>query len=212
MSKLTLPITVGRLYTRRDGTIVVVTQVTEPLAYYNINGVHSKVNCYAKSGFAGSLKGIPEDLVADYIGPVVAVKATAHVHAASMLLYAQDAAETAKPWERWEYRKWSGGLWYSFTEGEPPKWAPFRQYQRKTSALAPVFIEINGHQVPEPMRVAPYPGGAYWEIIFATEILVKLDYWEGDAFNYENLLRGFCHLTKEAAELHARALISFTKL
>ena len=27
-----------------------------------------------------------------------------HPHAASMLLYAQDAAETDKPWECWEFK------------------------------------------------------------------------------------------------------------
>lgn len=31
---------------------------------------------------------------------------TPHTHAHNMLLYAQDAAETDRPWERWEMRCW----------------------------------------------------------------------------------------------------------
>ena len=38
---------------------------------------------------------------------------TAHKHAALMLQYAQDAMETAKPWERWELRPMGSAQWHA---------------------------------------------------------------------------------------------------
>ena len=38
---------------------------------------------------------------------------TAHKHAALMLQYAQDAVETAKPWERWELRPMGSAQWHA---------------------------------------------------------------------------------------------------
>ena len=50
-----------------------------------------------------------------------------------------------------------------------------------------------------PLRTAPSTGAEYWVV----------DLTEG--YQEEDLLRnGICHLTKEAAELHAKALISLT--
>jgi hypothetical protein len=67
---------------------------------------------------------------------------SAHKHAALMLQYAQDAAETETPWERWEWRRGHG--WIDMTGS--PLWVNEYEYRRK-----PRTININGLEVPEPM-------------------------------------------------------------
>ncbi len=51
-----------------------------------------------------------------------------HVHADLMLLYAQDAQETDKPWERYEYQIIEGGKW--FKPGSGISWCPTLRYRR----------------------------------------------------------------------------------
>ncbi len=63
-----------------------------------------------------------------------------HKHAELMALYAQDAMETDKPWERWELR---GGSTEWIACVENPEWETAIQYRRK-----PRTININGHAVP----------------------------------------------------------------
>lgn len=55
---------------------------------------------------------------------------SAHPHAENMRLYAEDAAETDKPWERWEYM-WSG-RWNPL--GGDPDWS-YDDYRRKPKPL-----------------------------------------------------------------------------
>jgi hypothetical protein len=78
-----------------------------------------------------------------------------HKHAALMAEYAKDAAETETPWERWGYRDKSGFLQMSLFKH--PEWRIDFSYHRK-----PRTISINGHEVPEPMRVAPEIGDIYF--------------------------------------------------
>lgn len=60
---------------------------------------------------------------------------TAHPHAANMLAYAQDAAETDKPWERWQFRHFGGkvGDWEDNLDN--PVWDPGTEYRRKPNPL-----------------------------------------------------------------------------
>ena len=67
-----------------------------------------------------------------------------HIHAAAMAEYAKDAAETDKPWERWEFCHTRGE--YQPLHGHP-EWVKDNKYRRK-----PKVIIINGHEVPEPHR------------------------------------------------------------
>ena len=53
----------------------------------------------------------------------------AHKHAALMLLYAQDAAETDRPWERWQARCEQG--WFALDDN--PDWCGWWEYRRKPS-------------------------------------------------------------------------------
>ena len=53
----------------------------------------------------------------------------AHPHAELMALYAKDAAETDKPWERWEWFDPFLNQWSSLNSF--PSWAPRIKYRRK---------------------------------------------------------------------------------
>ena len=81
---------------------------------------------------------------------------TAHKHAALMLQYAQDAAETDTPWERWEYRTPDGGWW---DMDSSPCWDEEAEYRRKSSV-----IKVGRHEFPKPITEAPQEGTVYWTI------------------------------------------------
>ena len=141
---------------------------------------------------------------------VVAEKVVAHVHAANMLLYAQDANETDTPGKLWEYSTTQGKYW-KVIDHEHPIWANNLQYRRKPPA--PKLIFINGHQVPEPMRVAPEIGTTYFTPCLSDQFaFTTYRGWRGSSQDIYRLEQGTCHLTREAAELHATALLSFTQI
>ena len=122
-----------------------------------------------------------------------------HIHAAAMAEYAKDAAETDKPWERWEV---------SFNDGfvgvtGHPNWSVNHQYRRK-----PKVILINGHEVPEPCRTPLQDGEVYWTFTFSNGAIDLT--WLGDAEDNHYLESGFVHLTEGAAVKHFNALKSFT--
>lgn len=132
---------------------------------------------------------------------------TKHVHAELMMQYAQDAIETDKPWERWQSRSQfnsSEGLWRDCRTN--PAWCEGTEYRRK-----PRTININGYEVPEPVREPLKVGNSYYRpIITRYESGVLHCKWYGSKFDQYALKTGLVHLTKEAAEIHARALLSFT--
>lgn len=129
---------------------------------------------------------------------------TAHVHAELMKQYAEDALETDKPWERWEMQGHITKHWYRMSSC--PDWDKNVKYRRKPST-----ININGYEVPEPMREAP--GGSpmlYSPSLDSGGSLYVGTRWDGFEYERRVLARGMFHRTKEAAELHAKALLSFT--
>jgi hypothetical protein len=70
---------------------------------------------------------------------------TAHIHAAAMLQYAQDAAETDKPWERWEFNscKDKADLWQPLHRHA--SWCPEHGYRRKAPATKVLTIRCWFH-------------------------------------------------------------------
>ena len=76
----------------------------------------------------------------------------AHIHAALMAEYAKDAAETDKPWERWE-RKSIGQIVWESMYGQPT-WSEKSEYRRKPVALC----QIEGKDV--------FPGDKLWHVEF----------------------------------------------
>ncbi len=125
---------------------------------------------------------------------------TAHKHAAAMLLYAQDAAETDTPWERWERRQ--EGLEDFHPLRSNPHFDENVEYRRK-----PRTIRIGERDVPEPMRVAPAMGTEYFYIQPCYPALFGISNWYGDSVDSGRLAFRICHSTKEAAVAHAEALI-----
>ena len=126
---------------------------------------------------------------------------TAHVHAALMLQYAQDAAETDKPWERWEGSDDSGDSWQEFTDDERPVWDESWIYRRK-----PRTIKVNGFDVPDPMQTHPEKHAQFWIVDLTSEECTCSLVWRGDSFDMRALSRGLIHSTKEAAAKHAMAM------
>lgn len=129
-----------------------------------------------------------------------------HPHAELMMQYAQDAMETDKPWERWQSRcqiNSSEGLWRDCKSN--PAWCEGTEYRRK-----PRTININGFEVPEPLRTAPCEGTEVYLPSLDGHGLVARKRFVDNIFDDLRLKRGLLHLTKEAAEMHAKALLSFT--
>lgn len=132
----------------------------------------------------------------------------AHIHAALMMKYAEDALENEKPWLLWQ-RKHDVDGWVPLTVH--PAWYESTSYRRK-----PETIRIGDYDVPEPLRVAPEEVTPFWmpAILGATVNQKKTvpGFWNGSSDCYLWLQNGLVHLTEEAAQLNAEAIISLIKL
>ena len=126
-----------------------------------------------------------------------------------MMEYAQDAMETDKPWERWEY--FDTQVWRPLRTVYP-LWFENTQYRRK-----PMTININGHEVPEPYRGEMSKGMYYYMPNFWGQSGYDSYRWDSDHCDEINSddesikSKGLLHLTREAAIKHTEALLSFTK-
>ena len=134
---------------------------------------------------------------------------TAHKHAALMLQYAQDAAETDTPWERWECKREGGnGEWLPLLKTHP-YWDVNFEYRRRPQVTK---VTVNGKRMefPRPLQTAPsvgtkfyYPdtlGGRY--ALFEPVGPIRV----GEDFGVEWVEQGIYHLTREAAQAHADVL------
>ena len=67
---------------------------------------------------------------------------TGHVHAEAMALYAEDAKETEKPWERWQARTIdpSNKYWRDITSH--PNWSDHTEYRRRPNVCVQ-FLDGN---------------------------------------------------------------------
>ena len=127
-----------------------------------------------------------------------------HIHAELMAQYAQDAMETDAPWELWEYRRANyNGPWDELETN--PTWCEYNRYRRK-----PRVININGHEVPEPVRRPLASECKYFAPTIDGFYLAAEYYWQDDETDNRLLERGLVHLTEKAAIAHAKALLSFT--
>ncbi len=121
-------------------------------------------------------------------------------------MYAEDMARYDEPWKYWEVRG-ENSDWLVL--GNHPLWDIELIYRR-----IPRTIRIGEYDVPEPMMKAPRLGQSYFLVnLCAKQDNRKMeDYcWRGDRWDNIWLSHGICHLTSEAAELHAKALLSFTR-
>ena len=74
--------------------------------------------------------------------------------------------------------------------------------------IKPKTIRIGAFDVPEPMRVAPSHGDAYWEV--STDG-VSRDTWRSDFAQISAFHKGLLQSTREGAEAAYVALLSLTK-
>lgn len=126
-----------------------------------------------------------------------------HIHAELMLQYAQDAMETDKPWERWEFFSHIREVWVRL--GSSPCWFTNAQYRRKKETIV-----INGIEVPKPVDKSLRNGQEYLLVDILSDDLTLCLYWHGDVEDKRYLERGLIHLDEESAIIHAKALLSFT--
>lgn len=124
-------------------------------------------------------------------------------HADLIQQYCEDWKETDEPWKRWEYRALGSDHWSDLQSH--PGWTKHMEYRRK-----PRTIHINGFEVPEPVREPLQRGQEYFVASIDGEKPEMLP-WDDDEIDKRVLKRGLIHLTREAAELHAKALLSFTQ-
>ena len=129
---------------------------------------------------------------------------TAHKHAALMLQYAQDAAETDKPWERWEVRI-AANVQPNAVFGRlstHPKWYTNNEYRRK-----PQVIVVGRHEFPRPFINELVNGVTYFYVkIGNTRFEVAEGCWVGNGQDQMRLESRRIHLTRKAAQAHADVL------
>ena len=129
---------------------------------------------------------------------------TGHPHAALMLEYAKDWAETKQPWLKWRRRQVNSvGDWFACHDH--PKWLEYYDYERIPTPPATLFI--NGIEVPEPVREPLNDGERY----FVTDL--RRCYgseWDNDEYDSQRLRAGIIHITGSSAEIHRKALLSCT--
>lgn len=127
-----------------------------------------------------------------------------HPHADLMAKAAEIAKTDKEWWEHFEIRITENGAasWKGFITSF--MFDSYSEYRLKTR-----FIDINGHQVPEPARVPLEVGELYW-IACVTYGAAEFK-WDDDRGDELWLESGLIHLTKEAAEAHVAALLSFTQ-
>lgn len=126
---------------------------------------------------------------------------TKHKHAELMMQYAQDAMETDKPWERWQYFHRGTEEWKSL---EKLNWNPNVMYRCKPKMLSVTLA--NGEVVswPEPQRTELEYGDAYFYVDVDGSVMVGE--WDCLEWDKRTLADGWVHLTEEAAQQHAAAL------
>ena len=125
-----------------------------------------------------------------------------HKHAELMMQYAQDAMETDKPWELWEYSHASSNGWRNLDK--MPSWRIGNDYRRKPKMLSVTLA--NGEVVswPEPHKTELNYNDVYYTISSNCDALQMQ--WGAVENDNGRLKMGSVHLTKEAAEQHSYAL------
>lgn len=127
-----------------------------------------------------------------------------HKHAAIIKAYADRAQVSETPWDIIEYRE--PGQKYWTTPNRGLAFDTYHEYRIK-----PRTININGFEVPEPVSDELEYGTKFFKVELESDELFDDYIWHGDHFDKHWLSLGIIHLTQEAAELHAKALLSFTK-
>lgn len=77
--------------------------------------------------------------------------------------------------------------------------------------IKPTTININGHEVPHPVREQLENGDSYFVVTRLEPCGVRCLYWTSGPIDLQMLSLGLIHITQEAAIAHVEALLSFTR-
>lgn len=125
-----------------------------------------------------------------------------HPHA-DLMAKAAEIAKTDKEW--WKYFEIKTLYFDAWSEMCNEVFFVNDEYR-----LKPRYINIAEYQVPEPVRELPDNDDLLW-IADITQPTAAQLMWTGHPSDILMLERGILHLTKEAAEAHIAALLSFTQ-
>lgn len=100
------------------------------------------------------------------------------------------------------------GEWYDCSPNTALRWLGDEFPVR----IKPKTININGHEVPEPVREPLEKGQEYWVLELTNKERCCRLVWRNDHMDNRILERGLIHLSEEAALAHARALLSLTEV
>ena len=102
----------------------------------------------------------------------------------------------------------SSGRWVEIGGPDKVRSAVFEDY--RVYRIKPRTIRIGKYDVPEPEREAPMYGQKYYVPSITSEDRVSTRDWIKHSTDFSLLSSGLIHLTIEAAETHAKALLSLT--
>lgn len=129
-----------------------------------------------------------------------------HPQAELIRQFYEEFIEDAHAYKNWEWHDHKLGEWERCHCN--PEFKPTQLFRRKPKTIR-IVCEFD---IPAPMRVAPENGTRYWVPKLHTgSVMTALWTWNGDSVDSESLESGICHLTREAAEFHCKALLALTK-
>ena len=172
----------------------------------SLNNVHL-LDCRMTFDKSGEWRDSLQIYPLDYAVQANKVTAAAHPHAELMMEYAKIAQTTDKPWEHFEVWQNDSCVWKAIHL--PVRFYSHMEYRLKPEP--PKTIRIGEYDVPEPVREPLEDDKEYWGVDPMAEELAWKYKWNNALFCNLMLRRGLIHLTKEAAVIHAKALLSLTK-
>lgn len=104
----------------------------------------------------------------------------------------------------------SRGIWMNPVPSEVLEFIASDSYSPDRYRIKPRTININGYEVPEPVREPLDFGTNYWLSSVNSDYPFTKFMWADQKTDRRWLCEGRIHLTQEAAELHSKALLSFT--
>lgn len=201
MTKLTLPLEIGKKYVRRDGEVITVREAgvgkTRDCVFVGKDlddpdrDPSGETHVWIKTGSVYANRSMPHDIVADYVGTA------AHPHAEVMMEYAKDAAIMAEPWKNWEYCR--NDKWRNLDRH--PRWIVDHVYRRRLPKVI-----INGIECVAGVKEPVFDELYYVASISNSDYFCRVRYTGA----YKTYLdHGLIHRTREDAIKMAKALLNF---
>ncbi|MBD2791041.1 hypothetical protein [Xenorhabdus szentirmaii] len=133
------------------------------------------------------------------------VAAYPHPHAALIEEYAKLAIEHDEPWRWFQYRNDPSENWQNCTAHL--NFVHTLEFRLKPN---PQVIRIGEWDVPTPERKPPLKGTKYYVPDLLSKNRIDPLVWDNSNIDLRLLDRGLVHLSSDAANIHAYALLSLT--